>query len=132
MKKTTREWVRKAEADLRGARELSLKIPPLHDLVCFHCQQGAEKYLKGLVEELGLIVPKTHDLGRLLPILAPHHPRLCALGRGLGFLTNFAVTERYPGDNATSRQAASALRWADRIRTVTRTLLGMCPPRCKK
>ena len=43
-----------AEADLRGARNLAQAKPPLHDLVCFHCQQCAEKYLKALLEELGI------------------------------------------------------------------------------
>jgi HEPN domain-containing protein len=128
MKKTTREWVRKAEADLRGARNLSRKTPPLHDLVCFHCQQGGEKYLKGLLEELGLMVPKTHDLEQLRVKLHPHHPSLLSLRRGLGFLTNFAIATRYPGDNATKRQATSALRWAERVRALVRALLGI-PPR---
>ena len=46
MKKTTREWVRKAEADYVIARQCSRGKIPLHDGVCFHCQQCAEKYLK--------------------------------------------------------------------------------------
>jgi HEPN domain-containing protein len=91
-------------------------------VVCFHCQQGAEKYLKGLLEELGLTIPKTHHLDDLLTRLLPHHS---SLRRGLLFLTNFAVGIRYPGDNATKRQATSALRWGDRVRTVARALLGI-------
>lgn len=72
MKAATREWVRKAEADYRGAKSLARSRPPLHDLVCFHCQQCAEKYLKALLEELGMGVPKTHDLDKLLTVLRPH------------------------------------------------------------
>jgi HEPN domain-containing protein len=30
--------------------------------VCFHCQHAAEKYLKALLQEGGLVVPRTHDL----------------------------------------------------------------------
>jgi HEPN domain-containing protein len=46
MKTLTREWVRKAEADYVMASALSRLVPPVHDGVCFHCQQCAEKYLK--------------------------------------------------------------------------------------
>jgi HEPN domain-containing protein len=123
MKNAMREWVRKAEADLRGAASLSQKTPPLHDLVCFHCQQCAEKYLKALLEEFGMVVPKTHDLEQLQLSLLPHHPSLRSLGRGLAMLTSFAVVTRYPGDNATKRQAASALRWAYRMRIAAREVL---------
>jgi HEPN domain-containing protein len=96
--------VRKAEADHLAIRRSSRGKPPLHDIVCFHCQQCAEKYLKALLEELGTAVPKTHDLDDLLGLLAPHHPVLRALRRGLKFLTDFAVDTRYPGANATKRQ----------------------------
>ena len=51
MKKTTREWVRKAESDYVLAKQGSLSPVPVHDGVCFHCQQCAEKYLKALMEE---------------------------------------------------------------------------------
>jgi HEPN domain-containing protein len=102
-------------------------------VVCFHGQQCAEKYLKGLLEELGLAIPKTHDLEQLQNRLLPHHPALRSLRRGLTFLTNFAVAVRYPGDNASKRQAAAALRWTDRVRTTARALLGIgARPRRKK
>lgn len=97
----------------------------LHDVVCFHCQQCAEKYLKGLLEELGLTIPKTHDLVRLLTLLQSHHSSLRSMRRGFTFLTNFAVGIRYPTYNATKRQAAAALRWDNRIRTAARALLGI-------
>ncbi len=83
------------------------------------------------MEEVGLAIPKIHDLGDLLPALRPHYPSLGALSRGLDFLTTFAVTIRYPGENASKRQAEAALRWARRVRTEARKLLGI-PPRRKK
>lgn len=97
----------------------------MHDLVCFHCQQCAEKYEKALLEELGIAVAKTHDLDKLRTILHPHHPTLQSLKRGLRFLTDFAVDARYPGNSTTKRQAAAALNWADKVRTAARVLLGL-------
>jgi HEPN domain-containing protein len=125
MKRSTREWVDKAEDDYRTAALLARASARLHDQICFHCQQSAEKYLKGLLEELGIDVEKTHELVRLQKPLLPHHPSMRGLRRGLDFLTNFAVNPRYPGKNATKRQAASARRWAGKVRQACRSLLGI-------
>jgi HEPN domain-containing protein len=105
---------------------------PVHDGVCFHCQQCAEKYLKGLLEELGLPVPKIHYLDLLLDALVSHHPTLRSLRRGMLFLTVFAVDTRYPGNSASKRQAVAALRWAERVRHAPRVLLGLDPAQRKK
>ena len=61
----------------------------------------------------------------LLALLAPHHPSLRSLWRGLAFLTQFAVEARYPGFDATKRQAEAALRWATRVRTDARKILAL-------
>ena len=104
---------------------IALGAEPFHDEQCFHCQQSAEKYLKALLEELGLAVPKTHNLVAILPLLVPHHGTLRSLRRGVDFLTRFAVETRYPGDHASRRQATSALRWAGKVRLACRSLLGL-------
>jgi len=127
MKRMTREWLRKAEADYRLAKKLAEGSEPFYDQRSFLCQQAAEKYLKALLEELDLPVPRTHLLHDLLGLLLPHHPSLRPLQRGLKFLTRFAVATRYPGDDATKRQAEAAFRWADRVRTAARAILGIRP-----
>jgi HEPN domain-containing protein len=132
MKKLTAEWVGKAEADFVAARKLGRGNDPLHDAVCFHCQQASEKYLKALIEELGLTVPRTHNLIALLALLLPSYGSLHSLRPGLDFLTRFAIDTRYPGERATKRQAASALRWAERVRTAARALLGIRPRRTRR
>ena len=130
MKPTTREWVKKAEDDSLAATELARGPERLHDQVCFHCQQSAEKYLKAILEEQGLPIPKTHDLEVLLGNLATLFPALLSLRRGLLILVDYAVDSRYPGNHTTKRQATSALRWAAKVRTLCRNLLGF--PREKK
>jgi HEPN domain-containing protein len=125
----TREWVRKAEGDL-GHVDLAASGPNkrLYDGICFHCQQAAEKYLKALLQEAGLPIPKTHSLLALQTLLLPTHPELKALRRGLNFMTRFAVDVRYPGHSATKRQAQACVRWADRVRTACWTILGLKVP----
>jgi HEPN domain-containing protein len=110
MKKLTAEWVRKAEEDYSAARQLARSRPPTHDLVCFHCQATAEKYLKALLQEQGAVVPRTPDLEDLLGLLFPIPAELLALRRGLKFLLQFAVDPRYPSFWARKRQAEAALR----------------------
>lgn len=125
MKKTTREWVSKAEADYRIAGKLAVDEEPFHDAVAFHCQQCAEKYLKGLLEELGTSVPWTHDLTRLLAEVLTAHPRLRSLSRGASFLSQFASDTRYPGARTSKRQASAALRWTGNTRRAVRRLLDL-------
>ena len=123
----TAQWVRYAEEDLQVARDLAARSPPLRNVACFHCQQSAEKYLKALLQEIGLVVPRTHDLDDLLDLLLPHDATLARLRRGLGSLTQYAIGSRYPGVRATTRRMQAALRHAERVRTELRTRLGLPP-----
>src|SRR5260221_7917979 len=51
MKQATREWVKKVEEDYLSALDLARRRKvPLHNSVCFHCEQCAEKYLRGCTE----------------------------------------------------------------------------------
>ena len=128
MKRMTREWIRKAEDDFQTAELIEAGGQPLHDQVCFHCQQSAEKYLKARLHELGVVFPKTHDLEYLLNLLLPHHGSLGRHRRAMRFLSRFAVDPRYPLMHTTKRQAASALRYARELRHNCRNLLGLDPP----
>jgi HEPN domain-containing protein len=121
--------VRKAEGDFVAVRKLARGSEPTYDATCFHCQQGAEKYLKAILEELSHPIPRTHNLVALLRLLLPHYGSLGGLRRGLNFLTRFAVGTRYPGDTATKRQAKAAQRWAEKVRETCHLLLGIRSPR---
>ena len=125
MRRLTAEWVRKAEADKQVAEMLVKSKNRLNDAICFHCQQLTEKYLKALIQELGLAVPRIHDLEELLDRLLPHDATLRPLRRGLNRMTEYAVDYRYPGLRATTRQVQSALRIANRVRQAIRKRLGL-------
>ena len=66
------------------------------DTVCFHAQQGAEKYLKALLTQYGVAFPKIHDLTELVALLPVG---ACpALPPGiLEVLNPYAIETRYPG-----------------------------------
>lgn len=125
MKKLTAQWVRKAEADLAAANQLFRRKPPLTDPACFHCQQAAEKYLKAMLCEQELPVPKIHLLTDLLNRLLPADGTLAALRPRLARLSRFAVDYRYPGIHASSRQTAAALKFATLVRDEIRQRMGL-------
>ena len=126
MKQATREWVKKAEEDYLAALDLARRHKvPLHNSVCFHCEQCAEKYLKARMEEAGLHIPKTHDLEVLLNALLPAEPLWASLRPALQDLTDFAVDFRYPGNQATKQDAQTALRDCKAVRTEARGALGL-------
>jgi HEPN domain-containing protein len=130
MKPEIAEWVTKAEADLATARrEFQVRRQPNHDAVCFHAQQCVEKYLKARLVDAGIGLHKTHDLVALLASVVRAEPLWEAWKPALAKLTHYAVTVRYPGESAAKRDAAEALKFAERIRTEIRLSLGLeLPP----
>ena len=124
MKPLTREWVTKAEGDRATAlRELRARKSPNHDAACFHAQQCAEKYLKALLQERGLPIPRTHNLDALAKPLLVAHPVLAELAISLRTLSAYAVETRYPGSSADRLTARDAVQHCERIRGTVRRLL---------
>jgi hypothetical protein len=78
-----------------------------------------------LLEQAGRPIPKTHQLRDLYHLALPTYARLQSLQRCLIFLSQFAVEIRYPGKDATWRQAQAALRWAKLVRDRCRESLGL-------
>ena len=86
--------MKKAESDYRVAVGLESGTIPSADQICFLCQQASEKYVKALLEEASLSIPKTHDLLVLLGLAQPRHPSIVGLRRGLSVLTRYGVAPR--------------------------------------
>lgn len=114
------QWVDKAEEDYKNAEYvLGLKEDCPVGTVCFHSQQGVEKYLKALLVCHALPVPKSHDLVELsnrIPLgQRPELPK-----EGLALLNRYAVEARYPGDwdVITRDEAERALDTAQTIRSI--------------
>jgi HEPN domain-containing protein len=60
-----RAWFQKAASDLRGAEVDLAATPPLVEDALFHCQQAAEKAMKGFLTAYDRVFRKTHDLDEL-------------------------------------------------------------------
>jgi HEPN domain-containing protein len=70
---------------------------PVTDIVCFHCQQAAEKYLKLYLISKGIEPKKTHLIGDLLKTCLDFDKSFELLQSTL-FLSEYAVEIRYPDE----------------------------------
>lgn len=124
MKPETAEWTSKADADLATAqREASVDDAPNYDAVCFHAQQCAEKYLKAIMVETGMRIPRIHDLEALVNLLSGEYPGLERILRFARILSAMAVEVRYPGMTADEDDAAESLKAATLIREAVQEIL---------
>ncbi len=117
MKQVAR-WTEKAEHDLKAAEHaMELAAEGLTDIVAFHCQQCAEKYLKALLLCQGVAFPRTHDL-RLLLDLIPAGVSLDLQREQVVPLNRYVIEGRYPGDwePITVPEAQHALEMAQAVR----------------
>jgi HEPN domain-containing protein len=128
MKPLTSEWVAKAEGDFATlVREGRVRKNPNYDGMCFHAQQCAEKYLKARLSESGVSFGRMHDLVALLDLALSVEPAWEELREHLAYLSDFAVTFRYPGDSADRDSAMSALMRCRLFRKAARKSLGLDP-----
>jgi HEPN domain-containing protein len=118
-----RGWLRKAESDLAdAARTLASEGP--FDTACFHCQQAAEKCLKGLLAYYDQPIPRIHDLEELQRMCLQAAPGLSISGIDLAVLSGYAVEMRYDFDFWPDREAArEALDVARAVRNAVQAVL---------
>jgi HEPN domain-containing protein len=66
----------------------------IHNQVCFHAQQCAEKAIKAWLEQQGHAIPRTHRMADLLALLP--HALMAGVADGLLLLDRFYIPTRYP------------------------------------
>jgi HEPN domain-containing protein len=121
----------KAENDFAAAQRLIRQEPdesPLPDIVCFHCQQCVEKYLKAYLQEHDLRFRLTHPLLPLLELCLSIDPEFEQQREDLTRLEGYSVAVRYPGVEVTFELAERALAAAGRVRSFIRTKLEIDNP----
>lgn len=93
-----RGWLEKGDNDLQAAQSLMEDPEPLTDIICFHCQQSAEKHLKGFLVYHGIGFARVHDLRYLLNLCQEIDAEFGALDAEIDDLNDYAVEPRYPAD----------------------------------
>jgi HEPN domain-containing protein len=91
-----KEWFDIAELDLASANHLLTMHPLPVEIICYHCQQSAEKYLKGFLVFQNHEVMKTHDLMLLISFCGEYDKEFEKLKEECLRLTDYSVNIRYP------------------------------------
>ncbi|MDR1388556.1 MAG: HEPN domain-containing protein [Treponema sp.] len=113
-----RQWIFLAEDDLRVAQHLEQTLRPTpFELICFHCQQAAEKYLKSCLEFHDEIPPKTHDLIELNNRCKKYSAAFGDLAEACQALTAYGVQPRYTyGMELEYGDTLKALQCAEKVK----------------
>lgn len=101
------DWLETAERDLRVANLLLGEPGEYGEIIGFHCQQSAEKFIKAWLVRNQIEFPKTHDIAFLRTLVAKRDGLLADRLAHADWLTAFGVEFRYPGPfPEVDRQAA--------------------------
>lgn len=94
--KEEQEWQRLAAMDLSTAEYLKNMSPLPIEIICYHCQQSAEKYLKGYLVFCGMAPPRMHDLDELCKLCLKFSDTFRDIADQCSDLTAYGVQPRYP------------------------------------
>ena len=115
----TRVWLLKAHGDLHTAIQIGGLSDGHLDAGIYHCQQAAEKALKGYLVFREIPFEKIHDLEKIIQQAIPVEPGFQTFTLLAATLTPYAVAYRYPeeqGFTEPSREEfAEAVRQAQAI-----------------
>ena len=94
-----KEWYRFAMMDLNAATTLNQYMEPKPlEIICYHCQQSAEKMLKGFLISNSIDPPKIHDLQLLRIMCVEINNDFEELYDICKDLTPYGVQPRYPNE----------------------------------
>lgn len=97
MKEETKLWIEKADQDVDVAEILIAHEHPPFEMICFHCQQAAEKFLKAFLVEHEVEFQRTHDLVLLLQqYISSIDGSFSEIQEDALELSEFAVATRHP------------------------------------
>lgn len=125
----TKDWLVRAVGDIAAAERL-LKPPALVSTAVFHCQQAAEKALKGFLAWHDIPFRKTHNLEEIGEACIAIYANLRAAVDRAVPLTEYAWKFRYPGpaDEPTREEAQDAVALA---REVYSAIIALLPAEAK-
>lgn len=117
---TVKEWFSNANEDLRVAQALWGLGPERYlKTIPYHCQQTAEKSIKGYLAYKKIKFPKIHDIEILVQLVGPVPPELAQLLQEADDLTDYAVAFRYPDasqkNEATVKDSEEAIILAKKV-----------------
>lgn len=117
--KTTlvKNWLIKALHDLAVSKKLKTGEEQYLDVAIYHCQQAAEKAIKGFLVLHDKEFPKTHDLRLLVQLAVSVNSEFVKHEDAAEILTPYATEFRYPGDimDPTKEEMEQGIKNAEEI-----------------
>jgi HEPN domain-containing protein len=113
-----REWLYYADNDYITAEHMLGYYPLPFEVICFHCQQAVEKWLKGFLVGKDITEPpKTHILDILCDMCFDFDERFSEIKSKCETLTKYAARTRYPQEShITELDTRKAFDYATTIR----------------
>jgi HEPN domain-containing protein len=90
------EWLKYAGNDFETVQILSNHHPMQIEIICYHCQQAAEKALKAFLLYKDHEPPKTHSLENLVDLCKEMSCDFDEIVEECEYLNPFGVQSRYP------------------------------------
>jgi HEPN domain-containing protein len=110
------EWFHFADADLDSAKILNASHRRHNEIICYHCQQAVEKYLKGFLCYNGIMPPKIHSLETLCALCSDFNAVFNEIAKDCAYLSPFGVHARYPFEmSITDGNTEKALKIAEKL-----------------
>ena len=111
------EWFNQALKDVQGA-EILFEHGADYGLVCFHCQQAAEKYLKGyLIYKSGRLY-EGHSLVKLCKLAMKYENGFNRFLKDCSFVNSYYIETRFPAEepmHVTNDEVVECIRIAKEI-----------------
>jgi HEPN domain-containing protein len=116
-KELTRNWFVYAARDMQAAKVLFETMwPRPYEIICYHCQQAAEKALKGFLIHHNTEPPKSHNLSVLCQMCSAFDESFQGFQEVCSKLTAYGAATRYPdGGDIEEHHAGFSLREAERV-----------------
>lgn len=115
------EWLEFAAMDLDSAQFLLGMRPVPVEIICYHCEQAAEKLLKAVLVAADVEPPKTHDLIQLCKKCTELDEEYETLADACIELSPYGVQVRYPSNlDLNEDDMQCALNMCRRIDVVVR------------
>lgn len=119
------QWIASAERDRQTVQILLSAPRQPYEIVAYHCQQCAEKYLKAVFVQLDRKPPFIHDLLQLSRGIERHCPEIVRVSVDCERLTPFGTVTRYPGSvmEPGADHMPRVTLWMENIRAAVRSCL---------
>ncbi|MCL2480736.1 MAG: HEPN domain-containing protein [Spirochaetaceae bacterium] len=116
-KELVAEWLKFADADIDTVLLLKEVRPQHREIICYHCAQAVEKYLKGFLVSREQIPPKIHDLTHLCNLCSEQDQDFTGILPKCSYLKQFGVQPRYPKEmNISDANVEKAIKYALAVR----------------